>query len=211
MNPYSEMNENCKRLLPKKTKCFIKPNFHENNTNFQRNKCGDVNKREPITQTAIYKRRNLDLVENHVSKLERKYSRNYKQNEGTVFPKNRQKNIIELHRAKEKNENAIKTEVNKNSERKKYGRRNYKYKETKILINNDIIYEIKKTFSLYTAQIRNEIRQSQKEILTVLNSISDSIKILIQGQNKLIQLIEEKSLNQTKNLQKKSNLNILLR
>ena len=147
-------------------------------------------------------------VENKVSKLERKYSRNYKQNDGTIFPENRQKNIIESHRAKEKNENAIKTEINKNSERKKYGKRNYKYKETTILINNDIIYEINKTFSFYRAQIRNEIRQSQKEILTVLNSISDSIKYLIQGQNKLIQLIKEKNLNQTKNLQKKSNFKL---
>ena len=205
MNSYSKKTENFKRLFPKKTRSFT---IHENNTNFQKNKNININKKEQKTQNAIYKRRNLDLVENQVSKLERKYSRNYKQNYGTIFPGNRQKNIIESHRAKEKNENAIKTEINKNSERKKYEKRNYKYKETTILINNDIIYEINKTFSFYRAQIRNEIRQSQKEILTVLNSISDSIKYLIQGQNKLIQLIEEKNLNQTKNLQKKSNFKL---
>ena len=65
--------------------------------------------------------------------------------------------------------------------------------ETKLtLFKNEITKTIKESQKETKDAILNSQKETKNELLRVLNSISDSMKILISGQNKLIQLSKNK-------------------
>jgi len=216
-------------------------------------------------QTAKYNRRNLKYdmsipppklkfhekkVENKVSKLERRYSRNYYQYKTDAFQEKRQGNIKESGVIKKRNEKPIKYEknrfskenllfytssalreihfnnnssyINKNKNnvspnlseselsnlrakseinkgetsnyprKNKNGRKNYKFKEIKVVTNNEIIKTINENFSLLRNEMNNLFKNSQRETLKSLNSINNLLLKLLIGQNKLIELAKKK-------------------